>query len=114
MLSVTAQESGNGMLDLLKNLKNLIGQNAMLKGQWKILTKCSHYRDPKDCTVGGTEYCNLEDQEECMGEIRSCQNPEVLREYLLDEGLGWEKRKRRNRCKRTLQILSRLASACWR
>jgi len=90
------------------------GTRAMLKGKWKILRQCSYYRDPEDTDIGGFEHCNLEDQKECMGEISACRNPEVLREHLLDQGLGWEKKKGRNRCKRALQILGRLASACWR
>jgi hypothetical protein len=86
----------------------------MLKGKWKILRQCSYYRYPEETDIGGTEHCNLEDQRECMGEIHSCQNSEVLREYLLGKGLGWEKKKERNRCKRASQILGQLLSLCWK
>ena len=47
----------------------------------------------KQDDMGGTEHCYLENQKECMGEIHSCQNPEPLRNYLIGQGLGWEKKK---------------------
>jgi len=86
----------------------------MLKGKWKILKKCSHYRVPKNLNTGGIGYCNFENQTECTGEIQFCKNPEVLNNNLLERGLGWKKKKGRNRFKRALQVIGRLANACWR
>jgi len=84
----------------------------MLKDEWKILRQCSYYRGSEGPNIGDIEHCTFEDQEACMGEINSCRNPEALRQYLLDQGLGWKKMKGGDRCKRALRILGRLAGAC--
>ena len=102
------------MLNLIKNFKGVFGQSAMLKGERKIPSQCSYYRGPEGLNSGGTEYCNLEDQEECMGEINSCQNPQALKKYLLTQGFGWKKIKGGGKCKRALQVLGRMASVCWK
>ena len=86
----------------------------MLKEKWKILKKCSHYRVPENLNTDGIGYCYLDNQTECTGEIQFCENPEVFKEYLLERGLGWQKQKGSNRFKRALQVIGRLADACWR
>jgi len=86
----------------------------MLKEIRKILKKCLHYRVPKNLDTGGIGYCDPEDQTECTREIQFCKNPEVLKEYLLERGLGWQKQKARNRFKGAQQAIGRLANACWK
>jgi hypothetical protein len=86
----------------------------MLKEKRKILKKCSYYRVAENLNTGGSEYCNLDNQTECTGEIQSCENTEVLNKYVLERGLGWQKKKGRNIFKRVLQVIGRLANARWR
>jgi hypothetical protein len=86
----------------------------MLKEKRKILKECSYYRDADHLNSGRTGYCNLDNQTECTGETQFCENPEVLNKYALKQGLGWRKESGRNKFKRALQAIGRLANACWR
>jgi len=95
-------------------VKVILGEKKMLKKKWKLLKTCSYYRVAEKLNSGNNGYCTLDDQTECAGEIQSCENPEVLNRYVLERGLGWQKKAGRNRFKRVLQVIGRLANACWR
>ena len=84
----------------------------MLKEKWKFFKKCSHYRVPGNLNTGGIVECDRSNQTECLGEIQFCKNLEVLNEYLLKRGFGWQKKKGSNRFKRALQGISRWVNAC--
>jgi hypothetical protein len=93
--------------------QELHGEETMLKGKRKILNKCSYYRAAENSDTSGIGYCNLNNQTECTEEIQFCENPEILNKHVLEQGLGWQKQKGRNRFKRVLQVIGRLANACW-
>ncbi len=82
----------------------------MIKSGWKILKRCPHYKIPENPSVDSVGFCTLDDQIGCTGEIPSCMNPEVLREYVLERGLGWQRKKGKDRFKRALQGIGRLAT----
>ena len=86
----------------------------MFKEKWKLLRTCPYCRISEDLNSDKIGYCTLGDQTTCGGEIQFCQNPEVLNKYVLERGLGWQKQEGRNGFKRVLQMIGRLASACWR
>ena len=86
----------------------------MLKEKRKILKECSYYRGAENLNTGRNGYCKLDNQTECTGETQFCENPEVLNKYVLERGLGWHKEKGRNKLKRALQVIGRLANTCWR
>ena len=91
-----------------------MGETPMSKERCKTSKTCSHYRDPKNLNVGGAGYCNLDNQTECDGQIELCQNPEALKEYLMERGFGWEKKKGKKIFRKAFQFIGRLANACWR
>ena len=86
----------------------------MFKKRWKFLKTCSYYRVAENLNTGDIGYCTLDNQLECTGYIQACQNPEVLNKYVLERGLGWQNKAGRNGYKRVLQVIGRLANACWR
>lgn len=86
----------------------------MFRENRKSLKKCSYYRVAENLNSDDIKYCTLDNQTDCTGEIQSCENPEVLNKYVLERGLGWQKETGRNGFKRALQVIGRLANACWR
>lgn len=86
----------------------------MAKEKRTILKKCSYYRGAENLSPGGSDYCKIDNQPECTGDIQFCENTEVLNKYVSERGLGWQKNKGRNIFKRIQQVIGRLASARWR
>ena len=86
----------------------------MLKDGWINLKQCPHYRGPETLKEGDTGCCNLGSQTDCNGEVHFCENPEVLKQYLSERGLGWQKKKGKERFKKVLQAIVRLKNACRR
>jgi hypothetical protein len=80
----------------------------MPKKEQQILKQCPCHRDSEEPAGGETGYCSLDEEKQCSGEVQFCENPQALKEYLLDRGLGWQEKKRKNRFKQLLQIIDRL------
>jgi hypothetical protein len=80
----------------------------MPKDGQQILKQCPCHRDSEEPERGGIGYCSLDEEMQCTGEVQFCENPQALKEYLLDRGLGWREKKRKNRLKKLLQIIDRL------
>lgn len=83
----------------------------MPKNDQQILKQCPCHRDSEEPKGRGIGYCSLEEEMECTGEVQFCENPQALKEYLLDRGLGWQEKKRKNGFKKLLQIIDRLIKA---
>jgi hypothetical protein len=86
----------------------------MLKKRWNFLKMCSYHRVAENPKMGDIGSCTLDNQIECTGDIQSCQNPDVLNKYVLKRGLGWQKNMGRKGFMSVLQVIGRLANACWR
>ena len=60
------------------------------------LKPCGFYGGYGDTEKEGG-HCNLENcQTRCNGDFKLCENLKTLKKYLLETGLGWQGRGRRN------------------
>lgn len=81
-----------------KSTTALFGRSILPKGKGRLLRQCLFYRDSVySAGDGDTGCCDLDPLTKCMGKIQFCKNPNALRQYLSERGLGWRERKKDER-----------------
>ena len=81
-----------------KTFETLFRREVMQKNKGSVKRNCQFFQDSGVPDNGGViGCCKLEEQTKCFGDLQFCKNPEALREYFSERGLGWGERRRPER-----------------
>ena len=81
-----------------KTFETLFRREVMQKDKGSVKRNCQFFQDSGVPDNGGViGCCKLEEQTKCFGDLQFCKNPEALREYFSERGLGWGERRRPER-----------------
>jgi diguanylate cyclase (GGDEF)-like protein len=92
-----SEDQGISMI-MEKTFATLFRREVVQKDKGSVKRNCQFFQDSGVPDDGGAiGYCKLKEQTKCFGDLQFCKNPEALRKYFSEKGLGWRERKKPER-----------------